>query len=327
MAKLAGVYYMSHANWAYSSGDDWNATRAERKHRADVPFDDDSTNKAKVARMREARHALRAEVQRAAPDVLIVFGDDQQEAFDFNNFPALSVFVGPGFEGRRIDDGEGGEQPSRATNPGHPDTAVAMLTGLMRKGFDPAFSMELPKPDRGMCHAVMRSAQTLGNFEIPIVPILVNHYFAPQPSAMRSYQLGRAVGELIAELPNDLLIGVCGSGGMWHTPGAPGAWLNEEFDHTLLDLLKAGNARGMAEHFDSYEVPEDDPSQLNYLTQRSRNVTGLPGFGGPQGGTRESCSWIAAAAVVEGRPSEVIDYVPVYASPLGVGFAHTRVSA
>jgi hypothetical protein len=325
MAQLAGAYYMSHANWAFRPGDDWNETRAGRKHRSDVPFDDVSTNQKKAARIRKARHTLRAEVERAAPDVLVVFGDDQLEEFDFNNFPALSVYAGAEFEGRRIDDGEGGEQPSRATNPGHPEVAVAMLTGLMRKGFDPAFSLELPKPDRGMCHAVMRSAQTLGNFEIPIVPVLVNHYFAPQPTAMRSYQLGRAVGEIIAELPGGLRIGVCGSGGMWHTPEAPGAWLNEEFDRTLLDLLKVGNARRMAEYFDAYEVPGDDTSQLQYLTQRSRNVTGLPSFGGPQGGTRESCSWIAAAAVAEGRPSEIIDYVPVYASPLGVGFAHTRV--
>jgi hypothetical protein len=317
---------MSHANWAYRPGDDWNETRAGRQHRSDVPFDDLSTNRQKGAQIREARHVLSTEVERAAPDVLVVFGDDQQESFDFNNFPALSVYTGAQFEGRRIDDGEGGEQPKRATNAGHPEVAVAMLTGLMRKGFDPAFSLDLPNPERGMCHAVMRPAQTLGDFTIPVVPVLVNHYFAPQPTAMRSYQLGRAVAEIIAELPLDLRIAVCGSGGMWHTPEAPGAWLNEEFDRTLLDLLKVGNARGMAEYFDGYHVPEDDSSQLQYLTQRSRNVTGMPGFGGPQGGTRESCSWIAAAAVVEGRPSAIVDYVPVYASPLGVGFAYTRVA-
>lgn len=325
MARLLGAYYMSHANWAYTPGDDWNDRRAARKHRADVPFDDLAANKNKALQLREARHNLRAEFERASPDVLVVFGDDQIEQFDFNNFPALSVYVGAVFAGRRIDDGEGSEQPDRATNPGYREVAVGMLTGLMRRGFDPAFSMDVAKPDRGMCHAVMRPAQTLGNFQIPIVPILVNHYYAPQPTAMRSYELGKAVAETIAELPGDLRIAVCGSGGMWHTPEADGAWLNEEFDHTLLDLLKVGNARGMAEFFDNYEVPEDDASQLQYLSGRSRNVTGLPSFGGPQGGTRESCSWIATAGVVEGRPSEIIDYVPVYSSPIGLGFAYTRI--
>ena len=48
----------------------------------------------------------------------------------------------------------------------------------------------------------------------------------------------------------------------------------------------------------------------------------MPGFGGPQGGTRETCNWIAAAAVADGRPATLVDYVPVYASPIGAGFAY-----
>ena len=74
--------------------DDWNDRRAARKHRADVPFDDLAANKNKALQLREARQNLRAEFDRASPDVLIVFGDDQIEQFDFNNFPALSVYVG-----------------------------------------------------------------------------------------------------------------------------------------------------------------------------------------------------------------------------------------
>ena len=48
----------------------------------------------------------------------------------------------------------------------------------------------------------------------------------------------------------------------------------------------------------------------------------MPDLGGPQGGTRETCNWIAAAAVADGKPATVIDYVPVYASPIGCGFAY-----
>jgi hypothetical protein len=325
MARLVGAYYMSHASWCYRPADKWDDVRGARKHRSDVPLDDMSTSQEKAARIERARHALRAEVEKARPDVMIVFGDDQLESFDFTNFPALSVYAGAQFEGRRINEGQrGGEQP-HGVAPGHPEVAVATLMGLMQRGFDPAFSLELPRSGRGMCHAVMRPAETLGDFTLPMVPVLVNHYFAPQPSAMRSYQLGRAVREIIEEMPLDLRIAVCGSGGMWHTPDAPGAWLNEAFDLALLDRLRKGDARAMAELFDGYEIPLDDTSQRHYLSQRERQITGLPGFGGPQGGTRESCSWIAAAAVVEGHPSEIIDYVPVYASPLGVGYAVTRV--
>jgi hypothetical protein len=42
---------------------------------------------------------------------------------------------------------------------------------------------------------------------------------------------------------------------------------------------------------------------------------------GPQGGTRETCNWIAAAAVAA-KPATFVEYVPVYASPIGCGFAY-----
>jgi hypothetical protein len=323
MAQLVGAYYMSHAGWCYRPVELWEGVSSGRKHRPDVPVDDFATNQQKVARIAAARRALNAQVAQSKPDVIVVFGDDQLECFTFNNFPALSVYVGEQFEGRANEEAPAGEQRHGVT-PGHPDVAVAILTGLMRKGFDPGFSMGLPNPERGMCHAVMRPAETLGDFTIPIVPVLVNHYFAPQPSAMRSYQIGKAVREIIEEYPGNLRVAVCGSGGLWHTPGAPGAWLNEAFDGLMLDCVRVGDARAMAEHFDSYEIPADDTSQHFYLGERGRNVTGMPGFGGPQGGTRETCGWIAACAATEGSPATVIGYVPVYASPLGVGYAYSN---
>ena len=56
----------------------------------------------------------------------------------------------------------------------------------------------------------------------------------------------------------DLRVGVVGSGGLWHTPGTKNAYLNEEFDGETLAFLKAGDGRGMAEHFDAYRVPEGE---------------------------------------------------------------------
>ncbi len=42
---------------------------------------------------------------------------------------------------------------------------------------------------------------------------------------------------------------------------------------------------------------------------------------GLQGGTRETSNWIAAAAMA-GKPATVVDYVAVYSSPIGCGFAY-----
>ena len=90
----------------------------------------------------------------------------------------------------------------------------------------------------------------------------------------------------------------------------------------MLKYLEAGDIKGMAAHFDNYHIPEGDTSQ--FIGVRARQATGMPGFGGPQGGTRETCNWIAAAAVAEGRPATVVDYVPIYSSPIGAGFAYWR---
>jgi hypothetical protein len=84
--------------------------------------------------------------------------------------------------------------------------------------------------------------------------------------------------------------------------------------------LERGDIEGMARHFDSYMVSPDDRSQ--FIGERSRNITGMPGPGGPQGGTRETCAWISAAAVADGSPTTIVDYIAAYASPVGNGFAY-----
>jgi len=115
-------------------------------------------------------------------------------------------------------------------------------------------------------------------------------------------------------------VAVVGSGGLWHTPRAPDAYLDEAFDREILKAMAAGDARGMARVFDDYTVPPGDRSQD--VGTRGRGATGMPGPGGPQGGTRETCNWIAAAAVADGKPATIVDYIPVYASPIGAGFAY-----
>ena len=52
-------------------------------------------------------------------------------------------------------------------------------------------------------------------------------------------------------------------------------------------------------------------------------VLGVTGMSGGLGsGSGETRNWIAAAAVAEGTKGTVVDYVPVYASPCGMGFAY-----
>ncbi len=313
MATLAGVFNMSHSPFCYMAPERWNEVRASRSLRADVPFDDVETNRAKAARIAAAFATLKARLAAARADVLVVFGDDQLECFDFRNYPAFAIYAGDKFHGALANGGSAGV-------PGHPQLASALLTGLMRRGFDPAFSLDMPKPDRGIGHAFLRPAESLTDFTTPIVPVFLNCYYAPQPTALRCHQLGAAAGEIIAELPGTLRVAVVGSGGLWHTPRARDAYLDETFDRAILSAMTAGDARGMARYFDDYRVPAGDASQL--IGAPGPGTTGLPDAGGPRGGTRETCNWIATAAVAEGRPATVVDYVPIYSSPIGAAFAY-----
>ena len=78
----------------------------------------------------------------------------------------------------------------------------------MKRGFDPAFSMDMPKPEDGLGHAFMRPAESLTDLSLPIVPVLMNCYFAPQPTGTRCYEFGKAMREAIEAFPGDLRVAV-----------------------------------------------------------------------------------------------------------------------
>ena len=40
----------------------------------------------------------------------------------------------------------------------------------MKRGFDPAFCMDMPNPERGLGHAFMRPAETLATSTSPLSP-------------------------------------------------------------------------------------------------------------------------------------------------------------
>jgi len=349
MAKVVGVINTAHTPFCYMAPERWNEVRSNRSLREDVPLDSLEENLKKKDRIEAGFATLRQQFAEMKADVAVVCGDDQLECFDFTNFPSFAIYVGEEFEGHTSnrdanlfgrggntqphgDDAHGGAATATATRPvapgmarleGHPGLGIGILTGVMKRGFDPAFSMDMPKPEKGIGHAFLRPAESIMDFKTPVVPVLLNCYYAPQPTAVRCYEFGKALKEAIEEYPEDLRVVIIGSGGLWHTPGAKEAWLDEDFDRTALQFLEAGDIRGMAEHFDNYQIPDGDVSQ--YIGEKGRGATGMPGFGGPQGGTRETCNWITAAGASDGHKTTIVDYIPVYASPVGVSFSYCKL--
>jgi hypothetical protein len=334
MAEVSVVLCTSHSPFLFNTTEDWEDMRVARAqkggYRADLPVDSAEVNEEKFDRCMRALRALRERLDSARPDVLLVFGDDQGEQFDFTNFPAFGIYLGEEFQGYKVSKGGGLPSRNRPAGPlprtpehwttvrGHPELARTLMMGLMVRGFDLAFSLQLAKQEEGIGHAFMRPSYYLRpEYDLPTVPFFVNCYYGPQPTGKRCYALGRAIREVIDAWPTDIRVAVIGSGGLWHTPGAPGAYIDEEFDRTLLRCVSDGNARGMAAEFDArMPTAMDDPEVVRRLSGGTGMVNGIGG------GTGEARNWLIAAAVADGVPGTVVDYVPVYASPIGMAFAY-----
>lgn len=331
MADVCLVIGTSHSPYLYTSPEEWEAARAARADsgalRADVPVDSAEENRAKSERCMASFMTLRDKLAEARPDVLLIFGDDQGEQFGFSNFPALGLFVGPEFEGykvsARIGLPVGGKpRPQRPRSAetwtavqGHPALARHLMEGLVERRFDLAFSMEMPDPDEGMGHAFMRPLfYVRPEYDIPTVPFFINCYYPPQPTGARCYDLGRSVRALIDAWDADLRVAVIGSGGLWHTPGAPQAFLNDAFDQAVIEAVRTGDAQAMGAAFDAAS------NGVASGGRASSKATGMRG--GLGSGSGEVRNWIAAAAVADGSPGTLVDYVPVYASPCGMAFAY-----
>lgn len=335
MSQLCAAICTSHSPFLYASAEEWEEARRIRTLHGgispDVPVDGIAENRLKHERCMHALQVLRRTLEAAKPDVIILFGDDQSEQFDFNNYPALEIFAGESYAGFKISGKFGlpvphSTRPPRpktaahwVTTPGHPQVARWLITQLMEDGFDISFSLALPRPEDGIGHAFMRPYAYLApNYDIPTVPFFVNCYYGPQPTGRRCVDLGRAIRRLIARMPGDLRVAVIGSGGLWHTPMLPHSILDTEFDRTILEGVRTGDASAMAAYFDGRR-PVLDPNDENALSRASGGTQMLLGLGGGSGETR---NWIITAAICDGLPGTVVDYVPVYASPVGLAFAY-----
>ncbi|MCC6438894.1 MAG: protocatechuate 3,4-dioxygenase, partial [Acidimicrobiales bacterium] len=201
---------------------------------------------------------LAADLAAAAPDLVVIVGDDQHELFDDTNQPAIAIGWGD-----TLHTGRSASPPSPLNDqirvgyamdrahpfPGDPAAATALIGSLLRRGFDVA-SVASPasadgcEPDGGgYGHAygfVIR--RLFGGRAIPVVPVLLNTFYPPnQPSAARCHDLGRALADAIAELPGTARVAVIASGGLSHFV------VDEDLDAIVVDALRRGDGAPLRE--------------------------------------------------------------------------------
>lgn len=246
-------------------------------------------------------------IERVAPDVAIVIGDDQKESFLDDNMPAFAVYYGDTIENHPISPerqakrppGEaiadwGHHPPESATYEGVPQLGLHLLQSLISDEFDAAYSKRLPAGrhgDHGISHAFGFVYRRLMHDEvIPNVPVYINTFYPPsQPTLKRCYAFGKALGRAIASWEEDKTVAVIASGGLTHFV------VEEDVDHEFLDALLS-----------------EDEEKICGLALELYN-----------GGTSEARNWIATAGAVAGTGlhPQLIDYVPCYRSEAGTGNA------
>jgi Catalytic LigB subunit of aromatic ring-opening dioxygenase len=235
------------------------------------------------------------------PDLVIAVGDDQKEMYDFDNFPALSVYYGaeikivpppsreptlPHEREVRLMQGLDG-----STHPGDAEAARRIIAGLMARDFDVAAGNKIRDhgPHQGFGHAVaFVLVRLLKSAAIPCVPVLLNTYYPPnQPSPRRCVDLGNAIAQAVRTLPGNRRAVVVASGGLSHFV------VDTELDTRLLDGMRSGDLHALA---------------------------ALPA-GRMNSGTSEGRNWLVAAGAggAEGLKHQWSEYVPAYRSPAGTG--------
>jgi 2,3-dihydroxyphenylpropionate 1,2-dioxygenase len=175
------------------------------------------------------------------PDALIVVADDHMNAFSFNCVPAICVRIGKKVQRMVQDNAEAFDKVLDHLAMEyvlHEELASTILEEGLKSGFDLALSWEAP-----IDHAFLSPVNTLlGRRTIPpLVPIFVNAFVAPQPTARRCFQFGQHIARVVAKSP--WAVGIIATGGLSHFPELLLGRVGETdtvFDRKLIKWMELG---------------------------------------------------------------------------------------
>ncbi|MGQ0280374.1 hypothetical protein ACT17R_17180 [Sphingopyxis sp. Q841] len=319
MAEIVLGVATSHSPMLTLEGDDWhNRAKADLKNDrlslADgklvdyetlvairgTPFEQD----AQLDVFREISTRCQAHLDRlaediaeAAPDVIVVIGDDQDELYAPGNMPSVAIYWGDEITTHSVDDelppwmqrvAEGYGMDEVHVFPGHSALALDLIDGLMEREVDLAIADRVADPDKaGFGHAFGFPAERLfGGKAIPMVPVLLNTYFPPNvPRPSRCFDIGLKIREAIEASPLDLKVAIMASGGLSHFV------VEEELDRRVIEGLRE---------------PE------------GHILRSLP-FEALKEGSSEILNWVMTAGAVTHLPLSWIEYEPIRRTPAGTG--------
>lgn len=270
-------------------------------------------NKIAVRRDRQRRcqvalNKLSEVLQKTAPDVVVLIGDDQHEWFGDEIQPPITIFHGTEVLNRAFDEEEfATKQPGiAAAAKGHlpPENqmykvcdklAEHIIQNAIEDEFDVTTSRLIPFDKRGLPIGITHSVgfivrRLMNDNPIPMVPILQNTFWPPnQIKPGRCYDFGVSIGRAIRSWESDKRVAIIASGGLSHFV------IDEDWDHKMLKAFEENDV----------ETIRNEPN----IMFRS--------------GTSETKNWITAVGALSetGFKMDLVDYVACYRSEAGTGNA------
>ena len=236
-------------------------------------------------------------LEAAAPDVVLVVGDDQCELFDASNQPAFAVchasrlvmsdaFGRPGSPDWVLKAGKGYLMDARHVLPGHAELGLHLIQGLVDAGVDAASVAGFPE-DGGLGHAFgFISKRLFRGRPFPMVPLLLNTYFPPNvPTAARCHDIGRALRTVLQSEGSALRVAIVASGGLSHFVVDP------ELDLRVMRALR-----------------DKDVDTLRAIPRPALNS-----------GSSEILNWVLAAGALDDMDLGWWEYLPLFRTPAGTG--------
>ena len=243
---------------------------------------------------------LAVDLLNAAPDVIIIIGDDQQELFSLAHVPAMAVYTGadvvmhpknevsPDLPAWYRQANEGYMMDSVHRHPAAPELATLLVEALIADGVDLSVASEVADAHKaGFGHAYgFVIDRLLARRPVPVLPLMLNTYFPPNvPTPRRCYEVGRKIAAAVRAMPADVRVCILASGGLTHFA------TDEAFDRCVLDALF-----------------ERDVERLCSLP-----VAGL------RSGNSEILNWVMSAGALGALRMAEPEYIPVHRTSAGTG--------
>jgi 2,3-dihydroxyphenylpropionate 1,2-dioxygenase len=189
-----------------------------------------------VERVREAMQQVGDGLRALKPDLVIVMTNDHGDEYAVGCVPPFVVHCG---------DRAQGSHKHRGWWNLRGEVGYDVVRGLMREGFDPAFTM-----DAALATPFTIPLEFMGYpREAPFLPIFINSYIPPQPSGERCYRFGQALDDVIARM--GLRAVFIASGGLSHFPGTP-QYSHPDLgtDRLIYQRMSEGNLRHLLSYSD-----------------------------------------------------------------------------